>query len=147
MEIRQTTTPEDKLEVDWLLWEVLWEPLGFPSNIRDSFKLDKPQIDLIAVENGTVVGALVANWLSDNEIEIRHIAVRQDYQGKSVGTLLVKELYGLVQRKTPLTVKTHARNTSVGFFSKLGFISSGSQLYIKEFTKHGIWIQPMLLEI
>ena len=143
MNIKQVTTHQEQNELDQLLWDVLWKPLNFKRNIRESFKLDKPQIDIVAVDNNVIIGALVANWLSNNEIEIRHIAVKTDFQKMAVGRILVEELYGLIQDKTPLTIQTHARSTSVGFFSKLGFNPVGDILEVDEFMQHGIWLQQM----
>ena len=143
MNIKPATTKREKNESDRLLWNVLWKPLNLPRHIRDSFKIDTPQIELIAVDGKVIAGVLVANWLSEKEIEIRHIAVRPDYQENSIGTLLVKELFGLVREKAPLRIQIHARNTSIGFFSKLGFKLSGNRLDHKDFIKQGIWIQQM----
>jgi len=147
MIIKQAITPKEKGALDQLLWDVLWKPLNFRRNIRESFRLDKPQIDLIAVDNDITIGALVANWLSENEIEIRHIAVQPDFQGSSVGRLLVEELFKLIQGKAPLTIQTYARSTSIGFFTKLGFKPRGNRLEVDEFMKHGICIQQIFIEI
>jgi len=146
MKIKQATTQQELNELDQLLWDVLWKPLNFRRNIRESFKLDKPQIDLIAVDKNITIGALVANWLSENEIEIRHIAAQPVSQGSSVGRLLVEELFRLIQGEAPLTIQTHARSTSIGFFTKLGFKPRGNRLEYDEFMKHGIWIQQMYTE-
>ena len=147
MKIKQVTTEKEKSASDRLLWNVLWKPLNLPRHIRDSFKLDTPQIELIAIEGKVIAGALVANWLSENEIEIRHLAVGLDYQENSIGTMLVKELLELVREKAPLRIQTHARNTSIGFFSKLGFKPSGSRLDQQNFMKQGLWIQQMSADL
>ena len=70
MKIKHAVSNKEKNELDLLLWNVLWKPLGLPRDIRKSFKLNNPQIDLVAVDNGTVIGGLVANWLSEPENEI-----------------------------------------------------------------------------
>ena len=145
MEIKQAVTQKEKEELDRLLWEILWEPLDFPRDIHESFKLDSPQTDLIAVDKGKIIGVLVANRLSGTEIELRHIAIESEYQGNGVGRMLVEKLLGMVKQKAPLTISTHARNTSVGFFEKFGFIPDGDYLEPEDFARHGIKIQPMLL--
>lgn len=137
----------DKYSVPGIHWDVLWKPLGLPRDIRQSFKLNNPQIDLVAVDNGVVIGGLVANWLSENEIEIRHIAVSSGFQGLSVGKRLVEKLIKLVQKDNPVKIQTCARNTSVGFFTKLGFISTGEHLEHQDFARHGIKFQQMYLEV
>jgi len=146
MNIKPVTTKEEQDELDQLLWDVLWKPLSFPRNIRESFNLDKPQIDLIAVDNDIAIGCLMANWLSENEIEIRHVAILPGFQGNSVGTLLVEELFRQIREKAPLTIQTHARSTSIGFFETLGFKPVGERIELTEFMKHGIWIQRMLIK-
>lgn len=143
MDIKQATNHQEQNELDQLLWDVLWKPLNFKRNIRESFRLDEPQIEIVAVDNNDIIGALVANWLSNNEIEIRHIAVKTDFQKMAVGRMLVEELFRLIQDKTPLTIQTHARNTSVGFFLKLGFSPVGDRLEVDAFMQYGIWIQQM----
>ena len=149
MKIKHAVSDKEKNELDQLLWDVLWKPLGLPRDIRKSFKLNNPQIDLVAVDNGTVIGGLVANWLSEseNEIEIRHIAVSSDFQGLSVGKRLVEKLIKLVQKDSPVKILTCARNISVGFFTKLGFISTGEHLEHQDFARHGIKFQQMYLEV
>ncbi|RJS68723.1 GNAT family N-acetyltransferase [Methanophagales archaeon] len=136
-----------KNELDQLLWDVLWKTLGLPRDIRKSFKLNNPQIDLIAVDNSVVIGGLVANWLSENEIEICHIAEGSDFQGLSVGKRLVEKLIKLVQKDSPVKIQTCARNTSVGFFTKLGFISTSEYQEHQDFARHGIKFQQMYLDV
>lgn len=70
MKIKHAISDKEKIELDQLLWDVLWKPLGLPRDIRQSFKLNNPQIDLVAVDNGVAIGGLVANWLSESENEI-----------------------------------------------------------------------------
>ena len=147
MKIKHAISDKEKSELDQLLWGVLWKPLGLPRDIRQSFKLNNPQIDLVAVDNGVVIGGLMANWLSENEIEIRHIAVSSDFQGLSVGKRLVEKLIKLVQKDNPVKIHTCARNTSVGFFTKLGFISTGEHLEHQDFARHGIKFQQMYIEV
>jgi N-acetylglutamate synthase-like GNAT family acetyltransferase len=147
MNIKQATTQKEKRELDHLLWDVLWKPLNLPRHFRDSYMLDTPQIDLIAIDEKVIAGGLVANWLSESEIEIRHLAVKPEYQSNSVGRMLVEKLFDLVKDKSPLRINTLARNTSMGFFSKLGFKPSGTRLNQPNFTRHGVWIQQMSAEI
>lgn len=146
MKIKHAESDEEKSELDQLLWYVLWKPLGLPRNIRQSFKLNYPQIELVAIDHNKVTGGLVANSLSDNAIEIHHIAVRPDYQGRSIGRRLVENLIKMMEMNASVKIQTCARNTSVGFFAKLGFIPTNEYLEHPDFTKHGITIQKMYLE-
>lgn len=147
MKIKHAISVEEQYELDQLLWDVLWRPLNLGRDIRNSFKLDKPQIDLIALDHDVVVGGLIANWLSGDEVEIRHIAVIPEYQGRSVGCLLIRRLINLIRGDAPLRIQTYARNTSVDFFVKLGFKTEGNYLRREDFIKYGIEFQQMYLEV
>ena len=147
MEIRQPSTEKDETELDQFLWEVLWEPLGFDRDVRKKFKLDVPQIDLMAFDEQTLVGALVAYFISDTEVEIRHIAVKSDMQGSAVGRRLVDSLISLLSGKPVTKLKVYARSTSEGFYARCGFVPVGERFEHQLFAVHGISIQPMSLEL
>lgn len=49
---------EEKTELDRLLWDILWRLLGLQRRIHQSFKLNSPQIDLIAVDCSIVMAVL-----------------------------------------------------------------------------------------
>lgn len=147
MKIKHAISDKEKNDLDVLLWETLWKPLNLPRDVRQSFKLDAPQIELIAINNGTIIGALVANWLSGNEIEIRHIAVRPGHQKRKVGKRIVETLTEYVRRDAPVRIQAFARNTSEGFFARLGFKLADEYLSHPEFEKHGITFRKVYLDI
>jgi len=143
MEIRQAGTEKDKTELDQFLWEVLWEPFGFDRDVRKEFKLDVPHIDLMAFDKGILVGALVAYYITDTEVEIRHMAVKSDMQGSAVGRRLVNSLISLLSSEPVTKLNVYARSTSEGFYAKCGFMPYGERFEFHLFTKYGIDIQPM----
>ncbi|MBT3362242.1 MAG: GNAT family N-acetyltransferase [Chloroflexi bacterium] len=147
MQIRQITTPKEQTELDQFLWEVLWQPFDFARDVRQKFKLDKPHIDLVAFDGDSMMGAIVAYYLSDSEIEIRHMAVKSDMQGNSVGKNLVDRLITLVTNQTMQRIKVYARSTSQGFYARCGFKPVGLCFENPLFEKHGISIQPMHLDL
>jgi N-acetylglutamate synthase-like GNAT family acetyltransferase len=147
IEIRQTSTEKDNAELDQLLWDVLWQPLGFDRDVRKQFDLDSPQIELMAFDEGALVGALVAYYITDTEVELRHIAVKDDMQGGAVGRRLVDSLISLLTGKLVTKVNVYARSTSQGFYARCGFVPYGERFEHELFAKHGISIQPMHLEL
>ncbi|MCD4809977.1 MAG: GNAT family N-acetyltransferase [Methanosarcinales archaeon] len=128
-----------------MLWEILWKPLSLPKNIRDSFKLTGETIELVAKSNGILVGGLVANWISPIEIEIRHIAVSPGSQRIGVGKGLVHALAETISIRGCERITTIARNTSVNFYSKLGFniIREKKPADHPDFLKHRITFEFM----
>ena len=147
MKIKLTISCKEKRELEKLLWEILWRPLGLKRNIGKSFKLDSTQIDLIAVDNDPIIGGLVTNWISDNEIEIRHLAVSPPFQRLSVGRLLVENLIKLAKQNNAAVISVWARNISVGFFKKLGFTPTAEYLEHDDFKRHGISFQKMHFKV
>lgn len=145
--ITQVASQRESKKLDNLLWEVLWEPLSFPRNIRKKFKLTGKCIELSAKYEGQLIGGLVAYWTTQAEIEIRHIAVLPEFHGMGVGSLLIKSLLLNVSTKNCTRIYTIARNTSVEFFKKLGFSVNPKQKPPDHpaFTKHGITFHLMEL--
>lgn len=70
MIIKIADTNEEREQLDQLLWEVLWAPLALSRDIRRTFALDNDPVEFIAVENGDIVGGLVANRIDENALEI-----------------------------------------------------------------------------
>jgi GNAT superfamily N-acetyltransferase len=137
-------TAGDAAEVDDLLWRVLWQPLGFPRNIRGNFKIDGEKLELAAKENGQIVGGLVAVQTAENEIELRHLAVAFSHQRKGIGRSLVTELCRIASIKMYHRINTIARNTSADFFRRVGFRSaSGHAPEHPLFLEHGIMFELM----
>jgi N-acetylglutamate synthase-like GNAT family acetyltransferase len=147
MHIKYTETNNEKNDLSELLWDILWKPLGLPRNIGSSYKLNNPQIELIAIEDGVIIGGLVANRLSANLIEIRHIAVKPEFQNTSIGKELVTKLITSVEQSLVIKIQVFARNTSVDFFTKLNFTPINEYLEHPDFSAHGIRFQQMYIEI
>ncbi len=138
----------DAAELNEILWRVLWQPLGLPRDIRHAFSVEGKELELVVKENGCIVGGLVAVWTADTEVELRHLAVAGDAQGRGKGRSLVLELVRIVAASGCRRIHTIARNTSVGFFRQLGFRTApGTPPQHPEFAKHGITFELMEMTI
>jgi len=147
MHIKYTETQNEKDSLAQLFWDVLWKPLGLPRDIGSSFKLNGPQIELMAVKDDVIIGGLVANWLSKTVIELLHIAVKPEFQKTSIGKELVTNLITSVQQDYPIIIQVYARNTATGFYTKLYFTPINGYLEHPDFSAHGIKFQQMYLEV
>lgn len=145
-QIKITETANEKSQLDELLFEVLWKPLDMPRSARQSFKLDKPETELIAIVDGQILGGLVANLLSDEEVEIHHMAVLPEFQERSIGKKLIEELKQLIKAETKIT-SVYSRNNSIGFYEKLGFKQTSEVIKQCDLIKHGITCHKMILKI
>ena len=142
--IALVNSKKESTELDHLLWEMLWKPLGLPRDVRDSFKLDGECLEIVAKVDRRVVGGLVANWRDDSEVELRHIALKPEVQNQGIGRQLVTALISTVLRQGCSRIHTIARNTSAGFFRKLNFATShGTPPEHPAFKKDGIIFELM----
>lgn len=137
-------TSEDAEAIDELLWRVLWKPLGLPRNIRKDFAVEGREIELAAIKNECVIGGIVGVITSGNEAELRHLAVHTESQGQGIGKKLVEEFIRIITESGCRRIHTIARNTSAGFFRKLGFeTASGIPPDHPMFRTHGITFELM----
>ncbi len=142
--IDEIRTDSEMFQLYELLWEVLWKPLDLPKNIRESFKLEGKSLEFIARSDGALVGGLVANWTSDCDVEIRHIAIKPENQKQGIGIQLIDALLKRISNKNCDRVHTIARNTSVPFFQNLGFkIAPGITPEHPLFKRRGITFELM----
>jgi len=137
-------SPEDLADLDELLWNVLWRPLGLSRNIRQELKVDGEAIELISKAGNTAAGCLVAVWTAPEELELRHLAVVPEAHNCGVGRLLVMRLIEIAKKRGCRRLHTIARNTSSTFFRKVGFRrASGAPPDHPVFRKHGITFELM----
>ena len=142
--IEPVTTQAQAEELDQILWEVLWQPIGLPRDIRETFNLEGAHIELVATRGPEVLGGLVAVWLSADTLELRHIALRPEFQRGSIGTRLVRDLMDIAGANGCRAIQTYARNTSAGFFASVGFVPlPGEPLEHPDFSVHGISFRQM----
>jgi len=140
VEVRRAQSEEESRQLDQLLWDVLWEPLGFPRDVRREFDLvGTPVFDVVALEGAEVVGGLVAGWVDEERMEIRYLAVRPEHQQQGVGAKLISCLAAIAAERAPATIETQSRNTSLGFYEKQGFEAMDDEwLEFAPFAEHGI---------
>ena len=132
--IQVASNPADVSGMDELLWRVLWQPIGLPRQVRRRFLVAGEQIELVAKQDDRLVGGLVAAKTADAEIELRHLAVSASERGRGIGRRLVEALIREAASRGCNRVHTIARNSSAGFFRKLGF-----EDYPKEKLPHKVW--------
>ena len=142
--VETVTTKADAVELDELLWRILWQPIGLPRDVRSEFSVNGEELELIAKKNGQLMGGLVAVETSDTEVELRHLAVALNAQRKGVGRSLVAELLRIAASKKCHRIRIVARNTSAGFFRELGFkTTQGQAPEHPAFLNHGITFESM----
>ncbi|MGC9516322.1 MAG: GNAT family N-acetyltransferase [Methanomicrobiales archaeon] len=121
-----------------LLYNVLWAPYNISrEKTREIFEITRPDNHFfIAIKEADldILGCIVINLESFN-LEIKHLAVKTQFQGINVGKSLVNRVLNEIPDKIAHVI---ARNTSSIFWEKLGFRSCGEWIKHPLFIEHGI---------
>ena len=102
-------------------WEKLRKPLGMPKN---TLKDDKEQdsCHLIAVDSDEkVVGTGRLHFNSEQEGQIRYMAVNESIQRKGLGSSIVLELEMMAKKKGAKKMVLNARENALNFYLSLGY--------------------------
>lgn len=113
--------PEEIEALDNLLWEVLWQPLGLPRDIRQSFHIEGTLRQFIVCPHRVVVAGAVVRATGTTEMEICHVAVRPGTQRKGIGRGLVEHIIDTARKELYSRIRVITRNTSEKFFRNFGF--------------------------
>ncbi len=112
--------------------EILRKPLG-RSLKNDNMDRDLVDTIFIAEHNNQVIGCVIAHHLDNDKIQLRAMAVYNDWQGKGIGRLLVKAAEEFSAQNGYSHIVLHARKVVLGFYKSLGYEVSGD-----EFVEVGI---------
>jgi N-acetylglutamate synthase-like GNAT family acetyltransferase len=112
--------------------EILRKPLGL-SLKNDDMSRDLVDDIFFAENNGTIIGCLLMHRLNDDEVQLRAMAVYNEWQGKGIGRLLVEAAERFAWKKGYKTVVLHARKVAMGFYESMDYTVVGD-----EFVEVGI---------
>ena len=103
---------------------LLRRPLGLDFMPAD-LERERHDTHLAALENGRVIGTLLLRTVDAHTARIMRMAVTPEWQGRSVGTALVRHAEALAAQAGFETIMMHARTTAVGFYEKCGYTQLG----------------------
>lgn len=120
MIIKSPQTQQEFLDYYDLRWRILRAPWNQPKGSEQD-ELEGEAIHIIAVENDKIVGCGRAHFNSEDEAQIRYMAVENQWQGKGVGKLILDELEKGVKQKGAKKIILHARENVIKFYEKNGY--------------------------
>ncbi len=101
--------------------QILRKPLGL-SLVVSPQDLEEKSFHLAAVDTSDeIVACLVLRPLSESELKLRQMAVREDFQGKKVGYGLVRFAEEFAKKMGYSQIQLHARLHVSNFYLKLGY--------------------------
>ena len=120
MIIKSPQTRDEFFRYYDLRWRILRAPWNQPKGSEQD-DLEGQAIHIIAVEVDRFVGCGRAHFNTDDEAQIRYMAVEKDWQSKGVGKLILNELERRVIEKGAKKIILHARENVVKFYEKAGY--------------------------
>ena len=119
--IKQPETPEEFAQYFDLRWRVLRAPWQQPAG-SEKDRLEDTCIHIMACnENNTILGVARLQFNSDNEAQIRYMAVDPAHDKIGVGRQIVSALEAIALENKRNTIILDAREPAVGFYEKLGY--------------------------
>ena len=106
-------------------WEVLRKPLGMTKeSLSDSIEDKSFHLMGIDAEKNVIASGRV-HFNSENEAQIRYMAVDENFKRKGVGTEIVKELENYALSKGIERMILNARENAINFYLSLGYEEVG----------------------
>ncbi len=106
--------------------DILRKPLGLSFTPAD-FQKEQQNILIGAFEVNKIVGCCVLTKVNERTIQLRQMAVNNEFQGKGVGKKIVQYAEKIAQEEKYETIMMHARSVAVSFYKKLGYAIEGNE--------------------
>jgi GNAT superfamily N-acetyltransferase len=117
VEILRPQTAEDFEKYYDLRWRILRKPWNQPrGSEKDEF--DEKAFHIMALADGQIVGVGRIHFNSEEEAQIRYMAVETAYQGKGIGSLILKELEEQALREGARYIVLNGRENAVEFYRR-----------------------------
>ena len=123
MIVRPPQTPEEFERYRELRWRILRAPWN-KQRITEQDDLENDDFPIMVCEvDGIPIGVGRAHFISEDEAQIRSISVQPHWEGKGIGSIVLKELEKIVTAKGAKRIIIHARSNAVEFYKKNGYKS------------------------
>ena len=109
-----------------LRYQILRKPLGL--DFSEEY-LSKQKSDYLCVceEDTKTIGACILTPIDNNIIQLRQMAVADNYQSKGIGKMLITFAEQTATDNGFNKITLHARKTAVPFYEKLGYSIVGDE--------------------
>jgi len=120
IEIREPKTKKEFKQYYHLRWQILREPWDQPRGTeKDEF--EKVGLHLAAFLNDKIIGSGRGHFAESKRAQIRWMAVDKEFQGKGIGSKLLKELEKILFNKGAEEIFLKARERAVNLYKRQGY--------------------------
>jgi ribosomal protein S18 acetylase RimI-like enzyme len=121
MKVYEPKSKEDFDKYYDLRWRILRKPWNQPIG-SEKDDLENSSIHVMVCKKDRIpIGVGRAYFNSPEEAQIRYMAVEENYLGKGVGSLILRELEKRIKEKGGIYVVLNARESAVDFYKKHGY--------------------------
>lgn len=121
MIVRPPKTPEEFQRYRDLRWKILRAPYNQPK-ITEQDDAGTQDFPIMVCEvDGIPIGVGRAHFIYETEAQIRSISVEPDWEGKGIGSIVLKELEKIVIENGAKRIIIHSRNSAIEFYKKNGY--------------------------
>jgi predicted GNAT family N-acyltransferase len=106
--------------------DVLRTPLGLVFT-KEDLAGDDREYHLAAFDNEKLIGILLLKPMDKTTVKMRQVAVSKEFQGKGIGTYLLKFGEAFSMKKGYAKIELHARKTAVAFYLNFNYQIEGSE--------------------
>ncbi|HJW17581.1 MAG TPA: GNAT family N-acetyltransferase, partial [Flavisolibacter sp.] len=119
LKIIQQDTEEYRQMIELRITALL-SPIGVPAHYIVPEK-EKNDILIAALEQSEMIGCCILTPIDNEQIQLRQMAVRDDYQGKGIGAQIIAFAEQTAKQKGFSILSMNARNPVIGFYEKSGY--------------------------
>lgn len=121
MIVKRPQSKEDFEKYYHLRWKILRKPWNQPKGCEKDELEDGAFHIMVCEDDGTVVGVGRLHFNSENESQIRYMAVEENYRGRGIGKIVLSKLEEAAKRAGAGQIELNARETAVAFYEKAGY--------------------------
>jgi len=107
-----------------LRWRILRSPWNQEKG-SEKDNLEDQSIHIMCLDQSNVVGVGRVHFNSEDEAQIRYMAVENNQQGRGIGGKILLELEGKVKEKGVKYIVLNSRESAVDFYKKYGYVVIG----------------------
>lgn len=121
MIVKPPQTPEEFELYRDLRWRILRAPWNQPKGTEVDELESQAFPIMVCKADGIPVGVGRVHFNSDDEAQIRSMAVEEEWRGKGIGSIVLKELEKIAVDKGAKKIILHARDNAVNFYEHNGY--------------------------
>ena len=121
MIITEPTSEKDfELYYD-LRWRILRKPWDQPKGSEKDELEDKSIHIMVCDEDRIPIGVGRAHFNSDEEAQVRFMAIEEEWQGRGVGGMILSKLEEKIKEKGVKHIVLNSRDIAIDFYEKHGY--------------------------